>query len=288
MSLVMRVSDHVNVSSFGRNIASGPPAQVRADPAVIEAYLGVQELISRGEGATGSALLSLENVEAPLRPRAGPAPHLARGAGGVDRGSARRERSGEDDHAARGLGHGPPVGWIIFAGKPLRGGPEAVARAGIAHVPEGRGTFTELTVTENLRLGAYTRRERNVRSDIDRVSRWFPWIRDRAQQPAGTLSGGEQQMLAAGARADGAPAPPDARRAVTRSRSDDRPRDLPDRAGAERAGGPHGARRRAGRADRAPGGGEARTCSRSAAWQSPGRARSSGRTSRVRRSYLGY
>jgi branched-chain amino acid transport system ATP-binding protein len=87
-------------------------------------------------------------------------------------------------------------GTITFAGQPLRGGPEAVARAGIAHVPEGRGTFTELTVTENLRLGAYTRRERNLRSDIDRVSRWFPWIPDRADQTAGTLSGGEQQMLA--------------------------------------------------------------------------------------------
>ena len=53
-------------------------------------------------------------------------------------------------------------GTITFDGKPLRGGPEAVARAGIAHVPEGRGTFTDLTVTENLRLGAYTRRERNL------------------------------------------------------------------------------------------------------------------------------
>jgi branched-chain amino acid transport system ATP-binding protein len=87
-------------------------------------------------------------------------------------------------------------GEIRFAGERLRGGPEAAAKAGIAHVPEGRGTFTELTVTENLRLGAYTRRERNLQSDIDRVARWFPWIPDRAQQPAGTLSGGEQQMLA--------------------------------------------------------------------------------------------
>jgi len=87
-------------------------------------------------------------------------------------------------------------GHIRFAGKPLRGGPEAVARAGIAHVPEGRGTFTELTVHENLRLGAYTRRERSVRADVDRVSEWFPWLHERAGQQAGTLSGGEQQMLA--------------------------------------------------------------------------------------------
>jgi branched-chain amino acid transport system ATP-binding protein len=88
------------------------------------------------------------------------------------------------------------AGQITFDGKPLRGGPEAVARAGIAHVPEGRGTFTELTVTENLRLGAYTRRERNLQPEIDRMAEWFPWIPQRAHQPAGTLSGGEQQMLA--------------------------------------------------------------------------------------------
>jgi len=87
-------------------------------------------------------------------------------------------------------------GRIAFGGKPLRGGPEAVARSGIAHVPEGRGTFTELTVLENLRLGAYTRRERSVKADVDRVARWFPWINERSGQQAGTLSGGEQQMLA--------------------------------------------------------------------------------------------
>jgi branched-chain amino acid transport system ATP-binding protein len=87
-------------------------------------------------------------------------------------------------------------GTIEFAGKALHGGPESVAKAGIAHVPEGRGTFTELTVVENLRLGAYTRRERNLDADIERVSEWFPWIPGRADQAAGTLSGGEQQMLA--------------------------------------------------------------------------------------------
>jgi branched-chain amino acid transport system ATP-binding protein len=87
-------------------------------------------------------------------------------------------------------------GRITFAGKPLRGGPEAVARAGIAHVPEGRGTFTELTVQENLRLGAYTRRDRELNSDIARMAEWFPWLPERQHQAAGTLSGGEQQMLA--------------------------------------------------------------------------------------------
>ncbi len=89
-------------------------------------------------------------------------------------------------------------GTIDLAGKHLRGGPEAAARAGIAHVPEGRGTFVELTVTENLRLGAYTRRDRQVKSDIERVTEYFPWMAERGGQRAGTLSGGEQQMLALG------------------------------------------------------------------------------------------
>jgi branched-chain amino acid transport system ATP-binding protein len=89
-------------------------------------------------------------------------------------------------------------GTIDLDGKQLKGGPEAAARAGIAHVPEGRGTFVELTVTENLRLGAYTRRERSLKSELARVGEYFPWMADRGAQRAGTLSGGEQQMLALG------------------------------------------------------------------------------------------
>jgi len=87
-------------------------------------------------------------------------------------------------------------GAIELDGKQLRAGPEAAARAGIAHVPEGRGTFVDLTVNENLRLGAYTRRDRGVKADIERVAEYFPWLTDRGDQRAGTLSGGEQQMLA--------------------------------------------------------------------------------------------
>ncbi len=89
-------------------------------------------------------------------------------------------------------------GTLRLAGNPLRGGPEAAARAGIAHVPEGRGTFVELTVDENLRLGAYTRRDRQIREDVRRVAEYFPWMVERGGQRAGTLSGGEQQMLALG------------------------------------------------------------------------------------------
>jgi branched-chain amino acid transport system ATP-binding protein len=73
--------------------------------------------------------------------------------------------------------------------------PEDVAKLGVAHVPEGRGLFPELTVVENLRLGAYTRRG-SIRDDLTRVFAYFPWTERRRAQPAGELSGGEQQMLA--------------------------------------------------------------------------------------------
>ena len=89
-------------------------------------------------------------------------------------------------------------GSIELDGKGVKGGPEASARAGIAHVPEGRGTFVDLTVTENLRLGAYIRRDRSVKADVQRVVGYFPWMAERGGQRAGTLSGGEQQMLALG------------------------------------------------------------------------------------------
>jgi branched-chain amino acid transport system ATP-binding protein len=87
-------------------------------------------------------------------------------------------------------------GEVRFAGKKVRT-PEGAARAGIAHVPEGRGTFAELSVWENLRLGAYTRRA-NLTEDAARVFGFFPRLQERRDQQAGTLSGGEQQMLALG------------------------------------------------------------------------------------------
>ncbi|MFX0577326.1 ABC transporter ATP-binding protein [Nocardia nepalensis] len=77
--------------------------------------------------------------------------------------------------------------------------PESVARMGVAHVPEGRGTFTALTVEENLRVGAYTRRDRTrVEADLIRVFDFFPILQEKLRDPAGGLSGGQQQMLAIG------------------------------------------------------------------------------------------
>jgi branched-chain amino acid transport system ATP-binding protein len=87
-------------------------------------------------------------------------------------------------------------GTIELAGRSLlRKGAESTARLGVAHVPEGRGTFSELSVWENLKLGAYIRRG-SLKDDFARVSEYFPWLEERRSQQAGTLSGGEQQMLA--------------------------------------------------------------------------------------------
>jgi len=88
-------------------------------------------------------------------------------------------------------------GDLVFAGERLPRRPEAVARTGIAHVPEGRGTFTQLSVDENLRLGAHVRRDRaGVKADYDRTLQRFSILAERRGQAAGTLSGGEQQQLA--------------------------------------------------------------------------------------------
>jgi branched-chain amino acid transport system ATP-binding protein len=89
-------------------------------------------------------------------------------------------------------------GRITLGGRSLAGlSTAAIARLGVAHVPEGRGTFPALTVEENLRLGAYTRRDpAGVRADIARWYQLFPQLARRAGHPAGNLSGGEQQMLA--------------------------------------------------------------------------------------------
>jgi branched-chain amino acid transport system ATP-binding protein len=90
------------------------------------------------------------------------------------------------------------TGDIRFGGRSLRRMPtEDIVLAGIAHVPEGRGILTELTVDENLRLGAHKRKDRAaIRKDYDRVFEYFPVLRERRGLSASTLSGGEQQMLA--------------------------------------------------------------------------------------------
>ncbi len=91
-------------------------------------------------------------------------------------------------------------GEVRFAGERIASrATESIVRYGIAHVPEGRGTFVRLSAEQNLRLGAYARKDApGVAEDLERVYRYFPRLKERRQQQAGTLSGGEQQMLAVG------------------------------------------------------------------------------------------
>jgi branched-chain amino acid transport system ATP-binding protein len=98
-----------------------------------------------------------------------------------------------------GLVH-PVRGNLEFVGQPIdKQSPESIVEMGISQVPEGREIFVELTVRENLQLGSYIRRDqRGVRQDVERVFHYFPILAEREKQMAGTLSGGEQQMLAIG------------------------------------------------------------------------------------------
>ena len=144
------------------------------------------------------ALLQLEGVEArygPVKALHGVSLEVAEGevvavlgANGAGKTTTLRAISGTVSRS----------GGIRFAGKSIsRSSPEAAARLGIAHVPEGRGTLSALSVRENLRLGAYVRRDRSdVRDDEERMLVYFPWLEERLDQQAGTLSGGEQQILA--------------------------------------------------------------------------------------------
>ena len=145
-----------------------------------------------------STLLELRGVEArygPIKALHGVSLTVAEGeivallgANGAGKTTTLRAVSGTVRH----------TGDIVFEGKPIaRSKPDAVARAGVAHVPEGRGLFAELSVWENLRMGAYVRGERRtLRQEAPRVFKYFPWLERRRDQQAGTLSGGEQQMLA--------------------------------------------------------------------------------------------
>jgi branched-chain amino acid transport system ATP-binding protein len=91
------------------------------------------------------------------------------------------------------------AGTVTFAGRDITNvRPEVIVRAGIAHVPQGRRLFGTLSVEKNLLLGAYLRRDRDVRSDLARVLGYFPALKDKLTREAGTLSGGEQQMVAIG------------------------------------------------------------------------------------------
>jgi ABC-type branched-subunit amino acid transport system ATPase component/ABC-type branched-subunit amino acid transport system permease subunit len=202
MDLVMGVSNHVIALDAGAKIAEGTPAQVATDPAVLEAYLGAGEQAERGRkqpfAIAQKPLMTVRALSAgygattvvrraDLQIAAGELVAVL-GANGAGKTTLMRALSG----LLR-----PIEGEVRFLGERIDHFPgDRIARAGLVLVPEGRQVFPELSVTDNLRLGAYARRSAEEASMIESLLVRFPALKARRRQRAGLLSGGEQQMLA--------------------------------------------------------------------------------------------
>ena len=202
MDLVMGVSNHVIVLDAGAKIAEGTPAQVAADPAVREAYLGA------GEHADRARARPLAPQQAPLLTVRGLS--AGYGAATIVRDADLEVAKGELVAVLGANGAGkttlmralcglirPVEGDVRFLGKHIdKLSGDRIARAGLVLVPEGRQVFPELSVIDNLRLGAYARTSADESSRIESLLSRFAALKARRHQRAGLLSGGEQQMLA--------------------------------------------------------------------------------------------
>ncbi len=205
MSLVMSVSEHLLVLDAGKPIASGPPVEIRQNPHVIAAYLGGTDYQAtpRAQGWDGSrdARLYVKDLVIDYGASAvvdkvsllvNPGELVAiLGANGAGKSSLLQCLAGL--HRASG-------GSILLDNENIeQANASTIAAMGLALVPEGRQVFPYLSVRDNLLLGGYSRREAfDADAEIDAILKRFPRLRDRIDNPAGLLSGGEQQMVAVG------------------------------------------------------------------------------------------
>jgi branched-chain amino acid transport system ATP-binding protein/branched-chain amino acid transport system permease protein len=202
MELVMAVSTHVVVLDAGLVLAEGTPATIQADPAVRAAYLGDRRSAGRARAAAAPASRDTALNVAGLVAGHGGAPvlpglDLSVGAGELvsvlgANGAGKSTLMGALSGLLRAEGGGVQ---LFGADVSALDAPDRV-RAGLVLVPEGRLVFPDLSVRDNLRLGALLRRDADIGADVEAMLDRFPRLRDRADGRAGLLSGGEQQMLA--------------------------------------------------------------------------------------------
>jgi ABC-type branched-subunit amino acid transport system ATPase component/ABC-type branched-subunit amino acid transport system permease subunit len=202
MRLVMGISDHIVVLDAGKPIAAGTPNEIRHDAKVLAAYLGAADMRARPRSSPWDGPKDAVLAAVGLTAGYGAAPVLRQvnievrpgemvaliGANGAGKSSLMR--------AVAGLLR-PVLGSVILDDRRIeRSEAHRIAASGLALVPEGRQVFPELTVHDNLELGANTRKDVNYEAEIAALLRRFPRLRERLHSRAGLLSGGEQQMLA--------------------------------------------------------------------------------------------